>query len=469
MLRTALLLISLVAYSVLLASDSSNIFSAKIFLLQVKNNHPLIRLGKINVEKAKAENRIARGSFDPIINYYLSEKNFDDINYYQKQNAGITFPTWFGMEIQTGIEYIAGERVDVMETPGKTNFTSISLPLAKNLLLDKRRAALKISESSILLSEQERKTITNNLLRDASEAYFTWVQTYLNLKIYDELLEANRKRVQLIISTVANGERPGIDTVEANAQLQSFQYLKNEAQLSFVKASIYLSNFLWTLEGQPYDLPEDAVPEESLSQLSNIKFKYNIEALINDADNVHPELLENKYKVDIMEINRRLKLQELLPKLDLKYTVLGKNYNIPSSVSKNFLDNNNQKLGLFFSFPVLNRSGRGEYKLAKLKLEENKWVFNQKYNNVVNKIKSFFNQLNNYEGQISLTQRTYNSYLALQKGEETKFFNGESSLFMINSRENKTLEALLKFSDAVVNYHKTNYLLLWAAGKLYSN
>jgi hypothetical protein len=55
----------------------------------------------------------------------------------------------------------------------------------------------------------------------------------------------------------------------------------------------------------------------------------------------------------------------------------------------------------------------------------------------------------------------------LQKGEETRFFNGESTLFLVNSRENKTLETLLKLTEVTAKYYKTAYALKWAAGELW--
>jgi hypothetical protein len=57
--------------------------------------------------------------------------------------------------------------------------------------------------------------------------------------------------------------------------------------------------------------------------------------------------------------------------------------------------------------------------------------------------------------------------LQLQRGEETRFFNGESSLFIVNSRENKTQEVLIKLTEAAVKYNKTTIALQWAAGQLW--
>mgnify|MGYP006343169621 FL=1 len=73
----------------------------------------------------------------------------------------------------------------------------------------------------------------------------------------------------------------------------------------------------------------------------------------------------------------------------------------------------------------------------------------------------------NYKTQVTLLQKTYNNYLQLQRGEEIRFFNGESSLFLVNSRENKTLETLLKLTEATIKYNKSSISLQWAGGQLW--
>jgi hypothetical protein len=69
---------------------------------------------------------------------------------------------------------------------------------------------------------------------------------------------------------------------------------------------------------------------------------------------------------------------------------------------------------------------------------------------------------------VTLLQKTYNNYLQLQRGEETRFFNGESSLFLVNSRENKALETLIKLTEVTVNYNKTALGVQWASGQIWN-
>ena len=50
--------------------------------------------------------------------------------------------------------------------------------------------------------------------------------------------------------------------------------------------------------------------------------------------------------------------------------------------------------------------------------------------------------------------------------EKLKFENGESSLFLVNSRENKIIEAQIKLLEAQVKYLQTYFYLIYLQGAI---
>lgn len=448
------------------AQDSLQQLSLKQFLQIVKTYHPVAKQAAILVQKADANLITQRGGFDPVLNSGGNDKTFDGTVYYRNNNTAINIPTWYGIEVQTGIEFITGNRNDPQETLGKTSFVGISIPLAKNLLMDKRRAALQQAKIMQQASVQEQKKILNDLMLEAQDAYWQWVQGWLAYQTWQQVIDVNRRRYNLVLGAYRNGDRPAIDTTEALTQLQQFEYFQNDALLNWQNAGVQLSGFLWRSDNTAYNLPATITPEEKTEQLYNAVVFPELEQLITQAKNNHPELLVYNFKLNALQVERKLKFQELLPKLDLKYNQLGKGYNIASTASKTLFDNN-YKYGITFNMPLRLSTGRGEYKMAKLKITETQLQQNQKQVDVINKVKQYYNQLVNYKTQVTLLQKNYAAYLQLQRGEETKFFNGESSLFLVNSRENKTQETLLKLIEAAVKLNKTALGLQWAAGQLW--
>jgi outer membrane protein TolC len=149
----------------------------------------------------------------------------------------------------------------------------------------------------------------------------------------------------------------------------------------------------------------------------------------------------------------------------VKANALSKGYYQPKGWDANYLDNN-YKWGLVFKMPLFLREGRGDYMKAQLKIKEATLELNTKQWQVENKIRSYSNESTMLQQQLSSIQTMFKNYQALLKNEELKFTQGESSLFMINSRETKLLEVAQKQIDLRVKYQKAKYAVEWSAGLL---
>ena len=447
--------------------DSLQTLSAKQLMEIVKQFHPVAKQADIFIEKARADVTIARGMFDPVLANETAEKTFDGTNYYYYNRPELSIPTWFGVEVTAGLENLSGNRTNPEETKGKTSYVGISVPLAKNLLMDKRRAALQTAKIFREASAIEKRNILNNLLLDAVKTYWTWVQQYQVYKTISDAVVVNEKRVQLVKTAYRFGDRPAIDTSEALVQLQSFELQKSQAWLEFQNTTLDLSVFLWTAGTQPYNLSTNIIPAEDLQTL-NIETVAlpELNNLLTSAIKSHPELMIYNYKLNALGVDKKLKFQELLPTVNFKYNQLGKGYEILKTATTGPLFENNFQYGLSLGIPLRLSEGRGEYRKAKLKITETQLQQGQKMQLIENKVRSYFNELLALKSQVALQEKAYKNYQILQRGEEIRFQAGESSLFLINARENKALEALQKLQELKAKYFKTENNLLWSAGLL---
>lgn len=448
------------------AQDSIKVISAQQVMQIVKQFHPVARQADILIEKSKAEVTAARGMFDPNLQNSTAQKTFDGSNYYYYNRPEISIPTWFGIEVSAGLEYLSGSRTNPEETRGETNYLGISMPLGKGLLMDKRRAALQTAKIFRTASIVEKRNILNNLLFDAMTSYWSWVQQYQVYNILTDAVAVNEKRLELVKTGFLLGDRPAIDTTEALTQLQNFELLKSQAWLDYRNLGLELSVFLWTDAAQPYNLPAAIIPADDL-QLSSIATitAPNLNNLLEAAKKNHPELIIYDYRLDALGVEKRLKFQELLPSVNLRYNQLGRGYDVLETASLPLFDNSFQ-YGLSLGIPLRLSQGRGEYRIAKLKITETQLKQSQKQLEVETKVKSYYNELTTLKSQVALQENALKNYLTLQRGEEIRFQAGESSLFLINARENKTLEALQKLQELRAKYYKTENALRWAAGLL---
>ena len=200
-----------------------------------------------------------------------------------------------------------------------------------------------------------------------------------------------------------------------------------------------MSNYLWLSENTPIELKENIIPD--LKTFTVINKTFNI-ALFNDEnfdiDN-HPKIKSLGFKIKSLDANRRLKLNNLLPKIDFQYNFLS-----PNAEQINSFNTANYKAGLNFSMPLFIRKERGELKLAQIKLQDKKLENDVTKVFIKNKINAIQQELASYTKQNNFTFKIVRDYDVLLKAEERKFFLGESSLFLVNYREEKYIDSKLK-------------------------
>ena len=439
------------------------VFTEGDFIRQVKQYHPVAMQANITIEKAAATMLSAKGSFDPAIAFDASRKTFDGKNYYFYTNPELIVPLPVG-NIKTGIENNGGDYISSEITKGKTSYLGIEIPLAKGLLLDKRRATLQQAKLFRSQSEQERLLILNTLLLDSYLAYWNWAASYQQYTAYTKFTEIANNRLRLIRIAFTQGDRALVDTVEAYTQLQTYQLMQSEAFFKFTNAKLELSNYLWFENYIGYQLPDNYLPD---SLNFNIAIPYqSAEELIAQSTLQNPALKVYDFKLSSLEVERKLKRQNLLPYLSVKANLLNKDYYALKNLSTNLIQNN-YKWGIDFKIPLFLREARGDYKNAQLKIKETNLEFINKRQQTENKIRSYYIELIALAGQLQIAQSMLYNYQYLLRSEELKFTQGESSLFLVNSRETKVIELLQKRIELASKFYKAKYALEWAAGKLF--
>lgn len=409
------------------------------FLAIVKQYHPLAFKYRLENQIAKAEVQQARGYFDPVLSAKDGKKTIDGVDYYQESNVGLEIPTWYGVSLSGSYNNIEGQRLNNSDTRGGLYQFGVTVPLAKGLLFDQRRALLQQARAALQMTAAEQQLLTNALFRDAETTYWDWVRYYEIYRLQTQAVDINVKRLDMIKRTFDYGERAAIDTTEALAQLRSYELEQEDAYLQFLKATAELSLFLWKDQYQPFDLRQPIVPTDELVASEAFKSYPLLITKLNTTNlNAHLSLVYYQQKGSFLETERRLKWQSFLPKLDFTYNF----FNKEGYQSEYFpLFHNNYQYGLKLEIPVFLRQARAGYQMAKAKIGQNQMDLTLKEQELQVKISNYSNEVQNYNAQINLAGRNLENYQRLLQGEEARYGNGESSLFLINSRQNKLIEA----------------------------
>ena len=298
---------------------------------------------------------------------------------------------------------------------------------------------------------------------EAYTDYWEWAGAYQLYQVYSGFVDNATKRLQLTRNAWQNGDRALMDTLESFTQLQQYQLLQSEALLKLNNAALELSNFLWMPNDTPFQIPEGSLPD-TVQFAADITLS-SLEQLLAQSALQNPELKSAGYKVNSLEVEKRLKFQGMLPYFSVKANILSKDYGLINSWDGAYFQQN-YKWGVSFSMPLLLRQGRGDYQKARLKLKEAQLALAGKQWQTENKIRNYFNENTQLMQQLSITQGMQQRYRQLLRYEEFKWQQGESSLFLVNSREMKLLELLQKQVALKVKYLTTSYKLNWAAGLL---
>jgi outer membrane protein TolC len=81
-------------------------------------------------------------------------------------------------------------------------------------------------------------------------------------------------------------------------------------------------------------------------------------------------------------------------------------------------------------------------------------------------VRNYYAEMQLLKQQIEMMQQLLAGYNSLLRAENIKFQNGESTLFIVNSREMKVIEANEKLISLRQKYLKANVSAEWSAGIL---
>ena len=237
------------------------------------------------------------------------------------------------------------------------------------------------------------------------------------------------------------GDRATIDTVEAKIAVQNRALSLEQANVKLMNKSLELSNFLW-INDVPVELQPNVVPDTNAEQDIDVTLEIMGKPLDSFTIDNHPKLRSLNFKIDGLTVDKRLKANKLLPKIDVNYNFLTET---PESI--NSFDVEQYKGGLSFYFPLFLRKERGDLRLAKFKLQDAQFERDNAQVEIRNKVLAIYRELDSYVTQNQLIFDIVRDYNTLLTAEERKFSFGESSLFLINSRESKLIDAELKQNE----------------------
>lgn len=426
-------------------TDSLIQLSFEQYLNIVSENHPVAVQSKLKTEYGEAAILKAKGGFDPKISTDVSQKYFGGKQYYSMIDGGMKIPTWFGIDFKAGYEVNDGLYLnDQNRTPNSGLFyAGISVPIGQGLIIDKRRAELKKAKIFNEGTELQRRIMINNLLLEAGMIYWNWFRAYQDLEIYENAYTIAYDRFLAVRQLALLGDRPFIDTIEAGLQVQSRTLQLQQTKLVYANTTALLSIYLWSEGAIPLELEENVLPLKVVTD-NGLKVDSAYYLILDSLIINHPELNIYENKIDQLAIQKKWNQEQLKPTVNLKYNP------ITEQLGANTLDGysiNNYTWGLTFNMPIMLRKERGDLKMTNISIQETELNQVNKEAQLVYKAKIALNEWQTTYQQVLLYEQTVKDSKALLDGEWELFNGGESSLFMVNKREQYFIQAKRKLVE----------------------
>ncbi len=421
-------------------------------LTSVASHYPLLIAAVAEQEIAEGKAMSATGQFDL---QTKASSISQPLGFYKNQRAGATltqpifsnggyayggykmgrgdFPTWYKERQTDGNgEYAVG----------------VAMPLLKDRDIDKRRADLYRANLDVNSVEPMVRNQLISFSREAAYAYWYWVAMGQSLEVQKSLLRFAEARVEQISFRVEKGDLAKIASIDNERLIASRKTKLIEATRKFQAASIKLSLFLRSAEGEPVLPDAGQLPKDFPPLLA--QDPADLDGDLSQAIAERPEIREIDFELQKINIDVQSATNQLLPKLDA--VVEGsKDTGTPASLIE---DKTPFELeaGLMAEVPLQRRDARGKLRAAQGKQSQLGAKREFIINKITTSVQDAYSAIQNARQRYEQALRT--KELAIQSLEigRQQFGAGDIDLIVLNIYEQAETDAELQVIDSEAEY-----------------
>jgi len=453
------------------ASVEANTLTLQEVETSVDKHFPRIQAAKLEIQKAQAEYLSAKGGFDPT---FRSRVLASPLGPYQNvyNTNEIEVPV-----TDTGTDIFAGYRLGrgrfAFYDQGKLTYpygelnAGIKFPLLRDNKIDERRARIRHGEINISIKNEDLILERLETTRSASLAYWDWVSEGEKLKIQRKMLNLAIKRKSFIEQRYRAGDGPHIDIVENDQAIARREtHVENQLRL-FQRASFFLSLYYRDERGNPLTPNQQMLPSAFTVSGDHEKIKPIGKKKIFNLAQHHPMMRRIGEQRENIFVDLSLARNEKKPVLNNRVFV-AQDFG-PSEFGANGIAPLN-KFSIYyelnFEYPIFQRLARGMIKQAERSLDQLDAEQKLHFDQIKIGINDAINQLMIAKNVVNVSAREVRLAKKVEKAEVVRFDHGDSTLFLVNQREELTADAKMREVESVANYYKAKALLLYAMGFL---
>ncbi len=427
-------------------------------LASVEAAYPMLDAARADLEAAEAEQLAADGAFDPL--WRTRTSLFAGGYSYGRVDTLVEEPTpLWGMSFFVGYRYGRGKIQDYYQELETLQYgelrAGIQVPLWRNGPIDRRRASIARADLGRDIADLGIVASRLEAVRLASVRYAEWVAAGLRMEIARTLLTIATTRDAQVAARAERGDVPALERVENQRLVLQREAALVAAERSLVQASLELSLFYRGADGRPRvpaasrlptALPEPRVVGEDEARRARVQ-----------AETRRPEPQRFERARAQFEVDRDLADNQAAPAIDVLLFAsqdIGPRDTADLTLARAHIPQIEAAVQL--EIPVLNRVARGRAAAASAGMERLDAQRELALDRVRAEVRDALSALDAAQRRVALVRREVEVTAQLEAAERQRFEAGDSTLFVVNLREQATAEARIREVDALLDWQRAS-------------
>jgi outer membrane protein, heavy metal efflux system len=425
----------------------------------LEQRHPTMEGARSGVRAAQGARRAADGAFDTSLEGLGEVTPQGPGGQNARLEAGVRQPTtWWGAQVIVGWRLGLGDfpvykgAYKTVQPQGEV-FAGVDVPLLRDGRVDKRRLAMGKAELATRVAEQKVREERLKLTLKAAQTYWKWVASGQKLRVEQRLLQMAQDRDAALRARVDAGDLPEIDHIENQRAIAQRRARVVVAQGALREQAILLSLYWRDGEGQP-QVPDEAMLPAEVAWSGQGEEGDGVAGALER----RPELAAIGLKRRGLELERGWAQNQRLPKLDVgakasKGLVAGIDYLDEVSV------------GVKVQYYLGQEVARGQEEAAEAELVRLGAEERLLRDEITAQVRAAAVSLDVSRQEVTLVERELEIARRVEEAERERLALGDSTLLLVNLREQASADAEKRLIDARAAYQGAYAAYQAAAGQ----
>lgn len=428
-------------------------------LSSVDQNFPLILGAQQDVENSYASYFGSKGAFDPSLKASLSNTSSGYYNHHF-YDISLEQPTaLWGTKVITG--YRKGQGNFPVYDARYLTFSQgefragLEIPILQGGGTDVQRTKIASHEIGIQVARQNFESKRLEIKREAAKKYWDWIATGRKLLVAQQLLDIALLRDRALLTRVTQGDAAKIDHTDNQRAVVQRQESVLSARRNLQKSSIELSIYYRDLQGRPIIPSPQSLPK-NFPKVGNEKKEQDFSDRLDEVTLNHPDTQTLNFQLEQINFERNLAQNQLLPKLNFGIFFVrdlgvnpGTSYIPPTNYPFEL------KTAISFEMPLFLRTARGNLTSVSTNRQKMQYIQELTRDRLKSNILNASQSLATAKVRIEFAKKEVVLSKKLEEAETIRFQHGDSSLMMVNLREQTTQDAMNKEIEALSDYFKS--------------